>query len=501
VPSARSPAPAPPVPASFDPAPLDPAPLDPAPLDPASLDPTVLDAEAAGQLLGAIRGLRWFAGKGRRARLTGLTRLPWVTPPATWPAVRLEIAEITYPDGPAPTPYELYSLPVAYWPAPQSDLQAAELVRLGDPDLGPVVGYDALRDPAGRRAILEALVEQRHLTGDGAEVTFRLTTPAALTADLEPRVFGGQQSNTSLLLGDVAMLKLFRRLELGPNLDIEVHEALGRSHLRDIAALYGWVRGSWQHRGESVSADLAMVVEQLPEARDGWELALESLRVGSSFVAAAARLGTGLAETHAALRDTFRTGHRAGAELAEQMTDRLREASRHAPQLEPYAPGLERVISTLGGRDLPTQRVHGDFHLGQTLHTPDGWKIIDFEGEPAKSLAERAAPDSGWRDVAGMLRSFAYAAATAARSAGSPADLAGHETWVSECRDAFLTAYAGGPLPEAEDAVLRAYEADKAIYEVVYEVRNRPDWVEIPLGAIAALDGSADPTPTGTAKE
>ena len=123
--------------------------------------------------------------------------------------------------------------------------------------------------------------------------------------------------------------------------------------------------------------------------------------------------------------------------------------------------------------------MHGDFHLGQTLHTPDGWKIIDFEGEPAKTMAERVAPDSGWRDVAGMLRSFDYAAA----SVPGP-DSAG---WAEECRAAFLRGYAGGDLDPQQAAAVRAYEADKAIYEVIYEVRNRPDWVAIPLGAVATL--------------
>jgi maltokinase len=128
------------------------------------------------------------------------------------------------------------------------------------------------------------------------------------------------------------------------------------------------------------------------------------------------------------------------------------------------------------------QRVHGDFHLGQTLHTTRGWKIIDFEGEPAKSLAERAAPDSVWRDIAGMLRSFGYAAA----SVPGP----GSAEWAAECRSAFLNGYTGGSLQPADAATLRAYEADKAVYEVIYEVRNRPDWVDIPLTAIAALTGS-----------
>ena len=144
------------------------------------------------------------------------------------------------------------------------------------------------------------------------------------------------------------------------------------------------------------------------------------------------------------------------------------------------AAGLQSAFAELGDGRLATQRVHGDFHLGQTLQTPQGWKIIDFEGEPAKTMAERLAPDSPWRDVAGMLRSFDYAARHRARDrarrAGSPA-----------AGEPFLTAYADGPLTESQLAILQAYEADKAVYELVYEVRNRPDWTAIPLGAIRTL--------------
>jgi maltokinase len=137
--------------------------------------------------------------------------------------------------------------------------------------------------------------------------------------------------------------------------------------------------------------------------------------------------------------------------------------------------------------------VHGDFHLGQTLHTPTGWKIIDFEGEPAKSMAERVAPDSIWRDIAGMLRSFDYAAATVP----GPDSAA----WSAACREAFLKGYAGGDLDPDAEAPLRAYEAEKAIYEVGYEVRNRPDWVAIPLGAIAGLARAGVAARPGAATE
>jgi len=161
------------------------------------------------------------------------------------------------------------------------------------------------------------------------------------------------------------------------------------------------------------------------------------------------------------------------------MADRLHEAARIAPALTPYIPGLLRRFDDLGAETLDTQRVHGDFHLGQTLHTPSGWKIIDFEGEPVKTMAERRAPDAVWRDVAGMLRSFDYAAA----SVPGPRSTA----WAAACRAAFLSGYTGAELGPSEANLLRAYEADKAIYEVVYEMRNRPDWIDIPLRAVADL--------------
>jgi maltokinase len=174
------------------------------------------------------------------------------------------------------------------------------------------------------------------------------------------------------------------------------------------------------------------------------------------------------------------------------MMDRLREAAEIAPALRPHIPGLLHCFDHLGAETLNTQRVHGDFHLGQTLHTPAGWKIIDFEGEPAKTIAERRTPDTVWRDIAGMLRSFDYAAASVPGPHSS--------AWAAECRTAFLRGYAGGELTVADASMLRAYEADKAIYEVVYETRNRPDWVDIPLRAVAVLasdnrDSGSDPPP------
>ena len=177
----------------------------------------------------------------------------------------------------AASPTEYYQLAVSYRPAPHTELHHAEIGRFTDPDLGPVIAYDAAQDPQACRVILHALLGGRRLRSPDSETRFNTTAVPGLTSDLEPRPFTGQQSNTSVMLGDTAMLKLFRRLELGHNLDIEVHAALNAAGISDVAGLFGWVEGSWVSGGRQLDADLAMVVEKLADAVDGWDLALDSL--------------------------------------------------------------------------------------------------------------------------------------------------------------------------------------------------------------------------------
>jgi maltokinase len=498
---------------------------------------THLSPEAAESLMRVVTAARWFAGKGRRAELRSFTPLPWLNDPPEpaspdptssdaassdagadeVPRVRLAVLEVGYPDevgirpgdGGADDPgpgVEHYQLALAHRVHRVPAGLAAAVPELYDD--GDSVVYDATQDVGGARVLLQALLAELEVgSDDGSEVSsvrFSLRDRAGLTADLEPQVFRGQQSNTSVMFGDVAMLKLFRRLELGRNLDISVHAALNDAGMTDVARLFGSVEATWTSGGQVLGADLAMCVEKLADAVDGWDLALASLEAetrgaaGAStpgFAAHAESLGRALAEVHAVLRTAFGTTGQAGSTVAGVMTQRLEVAAGVAPALMPYAAGLRERFAALTGAELDAQRVHGDFHLGQTLHTPSGWKIIDFEGEPAKTLAERIAPDSVWRDVAGMMRSFDYAAASV------PGEAAG--AWRDGCRTAFLAGYTDGRGLRTDDAgLLAAYEADKAVYEVVYEVRNRPDWVGIPLGAVAALAAAAPgPDPSGSATD
>jgi maltokinase len=279
-----------------------------------------------------------------------------------------------------------------------------------------------------------------------------------------------------------------------------------------VAALFGWLEAAAQRQEGETGADvlqLAMLQQFLRTATDGWDLALSSVRnlfaegdlhadeVGGDFAAESARLGEALAETHRALAAQFpveQRGPEALAGLADAMHRRLAAALEVVPDLGPHAEDLRRAFDALRGlSEVTVQRIHGDLHLGQTLRTVKGWKIVDFEGEPAKPLAERSQPDSPWRDVAGMLRSFDYAPRVVDRTWGEDQAVAAEQRayraaeWAARNRESFLTAYAGRDLTADEMTLLEAYVADKAVYETVYETRNRPAWVGIPLAAVARI--------------
>ena len=249
-----------------------------------------------------------------------------------------------------------------------------------------------------------------------------------------------------------------------------------------------------------------MLQQFLRTATDGWDLALASVRnlfaeadlhaneVGGDFAAESARLGEALREIHETLAKVLPTeAELTPAEIAAGMTERLDAALPVVPELAEHAAGLRELYSAVGALDeIHVQRIHGDLHLGQTLRTALGWKVVDFEGEPAKALAERALPDSRWRDVAGMHRSFDYAPHAVERmqldhTDGSEQRAFRAQEWAHRNQNHFLVAYAGGELTPQQWTLLNAYVADKAVYECVYEKRNRPAWLAIPLAAVARI--------------
>jgi maltokinase len=413
---------------------------------------------------------RWFQGKGRDGALTSIRPLSWLVPPGREVAVRPELAQISYPDGQS----ELYQLLVAYRATPP-DADSAVIGQLDG-----LWVCDAPRDPEAMSAVT-ALLGTNATLGD-AETAITVRTVTALPAtDLTPRWYPGQQSNTNVFLGTTALVKVFRKLEPGDNRDVVVTRRLREAGVHDVPDVYGWVEGTL----DGLRYDLAAVTEQLHDPQDGYDLACDACRTGTDFTTHAAALGHALAAVHRGLASDEITV--VGDVIADQMAQRLDAAAEAASVLNPYLPALHQCFDALRGRSVPVQSVHGDFHLGQTLLTPDGWRIIDFEGEPLKSFAERRAPDSIWRDVAGMMRSIAYAT-SAHRDPASEDAL----KWLTLTREAFLEAYCGDER-QVDGDQLSAYEADKAAYEVVYETRNRPDWVNIPLRAIQHVTATVTP--------
>jgi maltokinase len=445
---------------------------------------------------------RWFAGKGRPFGVTSRRTFPWLTDDGASPAFRVELVTVTYGDGDS----ETYQLPVSYYTEVQEHLAHAFIGTWEEPGLGDVLAYDGLHDRDATSSLLRAILDERAVEG----LHFHCLEETDRGIKGPSLLMSAEQSNSSLVFGEDALLKVFRKVASGRNPDIEIHEALTHAGVGKVAALYGWVSASWADDTET--ADLGMLQQFLRTATDGWTMALNSVRdlyaeadlhadeVGGDFAGESHRLGAATAEVHRHLAELLGTGTWGDEELrdlAAAMRTRLDAAVRAVPELEPHAAGLREIYDELAktGHDVPVQRVHGDLHLGQTLRTVKGWKLIDFEGEPAKPLAERIALDCPLRDVAGMLRSFDYAAATLLTDHPHDRQIAYRcREWAQRNRVAFCEGYAEESTvdPRRESALMRAYETDKAVYEVVYEARNRPTWLPIPMAAVARLSGVED---------
>jgi predicted trehalose synthase len=361
---------------------------------------------------------------------------------------------------------------------------------------GQVLGEDMPFDAAVQRTLTEA-------EGGPHSRVRGLLRPGEGKPDASApaTVLSGEQSNTSVIVGpesqDPLMVKVFRVLQPGRNPDVVVPSALTGAGCDRVPRLVGWVEGGWVlGDGEPAWGHLSAFAEFVAGARDGWKLATRSVQSGETFARLARDLGAGTAAVHATLARTLPTRPSTPATLealAGHLRGRLSWAMGAAPVLSEFALEVSSVIEAVGeltsAPDL--QIVHGDLHLGQALHSEArGWVLLDFEGEPLRPLAERLEPDLALRDVAGMLRSFDYAARHS--TLGLPDDderALAATMWAAECREAFLAGYAeeAGSDPREHDLLLRALELDKALYETVYETRHRPGWVEVPLRAVARL--------------
>jgi maltokinase len=453
------------------------------------------DADGATTLVDLLREWlpkqRWFAGKHREARSMRLVsrRDLEVSPTDSddvSPALLHVLVDI---DG------AVYQVLIGVRDELPPHLDHALVGRLDDVGLL----YDATQDQTLMRQMLMWI-------RDGAErggIAFRHETGAQIDVQSPSLVLVGEQSNTSIVFGEQAILKLFRIIVPGTNPDLEITRALTEVANPHVAAVQGWVETAM----DGVPTTLGLLQDFLRNGSDGWALALTSVRdlfaegdlhadeVGGDFAAESERLGIATAHVHLAMAQVLRTAEAdrdATGELAASMRARLDAAASSVPGLQSHAAAISDVFDSLGSSHEPLtlQRVHGDYHLGQVMRTEAGWVLLDFEGEPGAPIEERAALSSPLRDVAGMLRSFDYASRyLLADHPGAP-HLAYRATeWAERNRDAFCVGYAkgAGRDPREDDQLLRAFELDKAVYEVVYEARNRPDWVRIPLGSIERL--------------
>lgn len=431
---------------------------------------------------------RWFAGKGRpvdTVRVAGLTPLSEAEP-----ALVHVVAAVGQSHD-----EDRYSL----WLGTGGSLPD----RLEHAALGSFEGvwlYDAPHD-ASLAGLLLDLLSASATVGD-----LRFERIAAeLSSPLPSLVATAEQSNTSVIYGDRYILKLFRRLAPGLNPDLEVSRALADAGCGRIVPPIAYAERALG--GEATT--VALMQPFLHGATDGWALATTSVRdlyaegdlhaseVGGDFAAESERLGQATAEVHMTLANALPARVVPAARFADtvqQMCQRLEGALSVSPELGPFETGIRAAFSEAGRvtGSLPIQRIHGDFHLGQVMRTRDGWVLFDFEGEPARPLAERRALMSPLRDVAGMLRSFDYAARHLLADHPTAPHLAYRASeWAERNREAYCDGYAagGGEDPRSQAALLRAFELDKAVYEVVYETRNRPSWLPIPLGSIERLVG------------
>ncbi|WP_426561662.1 1,4-alpha-glucan branching protein GlgB [Angustibacter sp. McL0619] len=450
---------------------------------------------------------RWYAGKGRTPQLRRIGGLRWQDP-AGQVGIETWLLADTVGDRTV-----VYQVPLTYRDEPVPGLEHALVGVSEHSTLGTRYVYDGPHDPAFVQAALDLVLRESTVVSDGPAGTGEGTgyrqpdvTAPAVGHLVDSRVLGAEQSNTSVVLqmaaadGTLArplLLKLFRVLHAGPNPDVVIQSTLADAGSTLVPRPIGRVGGRWTTDAGPVEGHLAFLQEFVPGAQDAWQQAVAAVADGVDFTLAARELGATVARVHATLASTLPSrplDDVAAAALADELLVRLDWAARQAPELASRTTAARDLLSAAGhpANHPVLQRIHGDLHLGQVLDGGDlGWLVIDFEGEPLRPLAERSRPDLALRDVAGMMRSFDYAAGhlVVGPDAGDPSAAERAASWASACRDAFCEGYAdvSGHDPRESGDLLRALELDKALYEVAYEAGNRPAWLPIPLAAVDRL--------------
>lgn len=486
-------------------------------------DHRLVGCEAA---LGAyVARQRWAGAQGRTISTTTIVDAMVVS--ESDPLLVHTLTAVTFTDGRTTR----YALPLGVRPVGDPISERVPEFMIPWPEAPDrIVLYDAVGDSTYIEWLLDAIRTQRVLPTSSGTMRFSCPDPDALdTGSLSSvRHLRVEQSNTSVEVGDAIFLKHLRRIETGPSQELEMADELEAAGFTHLAPVLG--RALWES-GAEAPAPLVIVQPFLHNSTEGWALALTSLRdlyanaesVGhaepaerrsmvdeqdAAFLAESMRLGKVIAELHLALASGARGTDMAPKPLTEESLNTWANAmTRELDQLlardDPVLDALRDVRSSIVARfdqirglspgGLLT-RIHGDLHLGQLLRIDTGWVILDFEGEPDRTPAERRELTSPLRDVAAMLRSFDYAAAAAIaeRAASDSADAAvlrGYgEAWADANRDAFWSSYletVGSlpvlPAPGPSLVLRRAFEVQKAVYEIGYELGHRPTWVPIPL--------------------
>ena len=438
-----------------------------------------------------VQHQRWYASKSRS--ISGIDIVESITL-RDEPLMLLALVETRFATG----THELYQLPLAI--RLPSDVPRGESISHTD----DWAVYDALAEPHQAHELLRRIVTTDEIDTDDGRFSFHPFDESIATLESAPvRLMGVEQSNSSIVFDERVVLKVFRKLEPGVNPELEVLRFLTYRDFPNIAPLYGW----YDYEGQAFAATLGVAQSFLPDAVGGWELALDELATSPElFLERLTSLGTVTAQLHNTLASdaadpAFAPGEPSQEALGlltatvDEDIERIFLRLPDDPRLAPIAGRGQDVRERLATRAQigvtgRVIRTHGDYHLGQTLHTPRGWVIIDFEGEPARALPERRQKRSPLRDVAGMLRSFAYVTSASEILRGQPAP----EGYEERMREQFLAAYFASVdptlVPAGEAAIvnlLSIFELEKAIYELRYELDNRPDWISIPVAGIARL--------------
>lgn len=430
---------------------------------------------------------RWFAGGRRRPTLTLTARVSLHSDADT----RVDVLIVNDDGGALPVTYQV---PVVVRRERCPDSDEGFIAVVDGEDGHPWFAYDGPTDPEFTERLFHLVCEGGQFGEPGDRVFSAVG--AQLDVDMvESKVLRGEQSNTSIVFFSAldtprVICKVFRTVQPGDNPDVVLQTALFLAGSSSVPAIVGSVTGEWPDASQPAGVargHLAFAQHFVAGAEDGWQLALDAASAGEDFTVDARRMGDAAADVHATLASIMPTRAANAEDVASAVfawQRRLDSAIAEVPELDSERAAIEALYARAEAAEWPPlQRVHGDLHLGQLLRTPDGvWTIIDFEGEPMRALSERSALDFAVRDIAGMLRSLDYVA-------GSQSHAPGVAEWAIACRAAFLDGYCerSGLDVRLSPALLDAFEIDKGLYEVVYEARNRPAWLPIPVAAVRRL--------------